>query len=203
MLLPTQHREAELRRFLKDKEQPADDSERDVLARTVGGYAMQLPNDRMREGDWPLSTLDITSGAVHAMSECYRHRVEVQNGICSVNLLFDYEDENIALHSGLPFSGCIRFTARKPLDDLRVAIPTWLARESVQAFINGESQEIAFVSGYLKLGALRAGDEGVLRFDVTCREEKETIDGVEYGTTWVGSQIVEIVPRGEVSGLPF
>ncbi|HJN14864.1 MAG TPA: hypothetical protein QGH10_05215, partial [Armatimonadota bacterium] len=65
MVLPTQHREPELREFMRDTEDPADDAHRDVLARTVGGYAMQLPNDRMQEGSWPLQTQDITSGTVH------------------------------------------------------------------------------------------------------------------------------------------
>ena len=80
MLLPTQHRPEEMAKYLKNKPQPKDDSERNVFERSIGGYAMQLPNDRMRAGDWPVTTLDITSGAVHAMSECYRDRVTTSSG---------------------------------------------------------------------------------------------------------------------------
>lgn len=45
MVLPTQHREPELRAFMRDNEQPASDAEFDVIRRTVGGFAMQLPNE--------------------------------------------------------------------------------------------------------------------------------------------------------------
>ena len=203
MMLPTQHREDELRRYLKDKPEPADDSERDVLNRTIGGYAMQLPNDRMRKGDWPLSTLDITSGAVHAMSECYRHRVDVVDGICTVNLLFDSENDAVAIQSGLPFQGSIRFTARKPLQDLRVALPGWLRSETLHANVNGSERDVSVHDGYIELGALQRDETGTLAFDIPCREETETVDGTEYTTTWAGSQIIEILPRGEVSPLPF
>ncbi|MCX5757943.1 MAG: hypothetical protein NTU83_05460, partial [Candidatus Hydrogenedentes bacterium] len=203
MLLPTQHRESELRTFLKGKQSPADDSERDVLERTIGGYAMQLPNDRMRKGDWPLSTLDITSGAVHAMSECYRHRVEFRDGVCSIRLLFDCDNDFVTVRSGLPFDGRIDFTARKPIANLRMALPGWVEMERVRATVNGKLLGASMTSGYVELGAVEPGDAGSITFDIPCKEEEETVDGIEYKTLWVGSQIIEILPRGEVSPLPF
>ena len=203
MVLPTQHREAELRLFLKDKETPADDSERDVLKRTVGGFAMQLPNDRMRKGDWPLSTLDITSGAVHAMSECYRNLVNIQEGVCRVNLMFDCENDVIAIDSELPFYGCIRFTVRRKLDNLLINLPSWFEIKRCHITVNGKARPVHVQAGYIEMGALNAGDTGSVVFDIPCKEEKETVDGIEYTTTWVGNQLIEILPRGEVSPLSF
>ena len=203
MLLPTQHRQSELRTYLKDKQSPSDDSERDVLERTIGGYAMQLPNDRMRKGDWPLSTLDITSGAVHAMSECYSHRVEFRDGVCNVRLLFDCDNDFVTVRSGLPFDGRVGFIAQKPLANLRMALPGWAEVERVRATVNGTLRGASVKSGYVELGTLEPGDAGSITFDIPCKEEKETVDSIEYKTLWVGSQIVEILPRGEVSPLPF
>ena len=203
MVLPTQHREAELGRFLKDREHPADDSERNVLERTVGGYAMQLPNDRMRKGDWPLSTLDITSGAVHAMGEFYRHRIDIKDGTCSVNLLFDCENDHVSLKSGLPFEGCLDFRIKQPVNMLRVALPPWIAPETLVATVNEKAVSLKTDSGYILLGSMKPGDTGSLRFAEPCRRETEMVDGTEYTTTWVGSQIIDIQPRGEVSPLPF
>ena len=57
--------------------------------------------------------------------------------------------------------------------------------------------------GYAELGEMAAGDAGELTFEVPCRVEQETVDGEKYTTTWVGEQIVDIRPRGTVSGLPF
>ncbi len=203
MLLPTQHLETEMRAYLRDKETPADDSERDVVRRSVGGYAMQLPNARMHKGDWPVTTLDITSGAVHAMSECWRHRMEALEGTATLNLLFDGDNELITVKSGLPLEGRIAFTTKKPLKQFRIALPGWLNVDTVKVLVDGKAREVRTGSGFLELGALDINATGTVAFDLPCKQEKETVDGVEYTTTWIGSQLVAILPRGEVGPLPF
>lgn len=203
MLLPVQHREAELREFLKDKENPADDSERDVVRRSVGGYAMQRPNDRMRPGDWPVSTLDITSGAVHAMSACYQQRVKVTEDSCTVNLLFDCDNDVVKIQSGLPLTGRVTFTARQAMKRFRLRVPDGVDPATLHAELNNKAHAFPMDGIYADVGALKPGDTGTITFDLPCRREKETVDGVEYTTTWIGNQIVEILPRGEVSPLPF
>lgn len=202
MLLPTQHREAELRRFLKDAPDPRGDAERDVLRRTVGGYSMQLPNDRMREGDWPLSTLDITSGAVHAMAECWRARTVRDPGGWRVNLHLDFEGEEISLKSFLPIEGRLDFSARVDVC-LKIRVPEWVDRNSLSLTIGGKDRAARVSAGYMVIERLDAGERGSLRFPIPCRKEKETVDGTEYETTWVGNQVVRILPRGTVSPLPF
>lgn len=202
MLLPTQHREPELRAFMRDNEHPKSDAEFDVIRRTVGGYAMQLPNDRMREGDWPLSTLDITSGAIHAMAECYRHRV-VRNGDTSkVNLFFDYDGDDVTIVSGLSLEGRIAFTM-KQAGTLSIRVPEWCDGAAMQATVNGATFKTEVTEGYLVLSGLAAGTKGEVRFPLVCKVEKETVDRTEYTTTWIGNQIVDIQPRGVVSPLPF
>ncbi len=202
MLLPTQHREAELRAFMRDNEKPKSDAEFDVIRRTVGGYAMQLPNDRMREGDWPLSTLDITSGAIHAMAECYRHRVTRNGDTSSVNLFFDYEGEDVTIESGLPMEGRIAFTMQQA-GTLRVRVPEWCEGAEMKSEVDGTVAAAEVDKGYLVIAGLAAGARGEVRFPVACKVEKETVDSTEYTTTWIGNQIVDIQPRGVVSPLPF
>ncbi len=109
MVLPTQHTEETLAEFAREVDEPEGDFRRDVLYRAAGGYAMQLPNDRMQPGSWPLATIDITSGTVHAMAECWRHRCTVVGSEHRLNLLFDYEDEAIAVDSHLPLQGAYRY----------------------------------------------------------------------------------------------
>jgi hypothetical protein len=204
MLLPTQHRLAELRLFLDNAQVPEDDSEYRAVERSVGGYAMQLPNDRMRTGDWPVSTLDITSGAVHAMSECYLHRVRCDEDIFTVNLLFDYRDRHITIDSHLPFCGRIDFVARTDVNKLRCRIPGWVDRSTLQVHC-AERVRVSGVdaSSHVELSGLQAGDRGAITFDVPVKVERENVDGVTYTTTWIGNQIIEIQPRGSVSPLPF
>ncbi len=203
MILPTQHREKELQAILRDKPDPADDSERDTVRRSIGGYAMQLPNDRMRAGDWPISTLDITSGAVHALSETYRRRTVLRDGVYSVVLHFDFEDEAVAVECGLPTQGRVGFRAKKDLAGLRVRIPGWVSRDSVRIAVQGAPVPAEWDGAFAVIPPLSAGTEGEVTFDVPCKVEKETVDGTVYVTTWVGNQIVDIRPRGEESSLPF
>lgn len=203
MLLPTQHREPELRKFLRDKPEPVDDSERDVVSRSAGGYAMQLPNDRMRAGDWPVTTLDITSGAAHALSEFWAHRVSVRDGAYDVNLLFNFEDDRLAIESGLPFAGRLAFRAKAAIPMLRVFIPPWVDAATVRVSAGGEPRPAAVEGSFVNVGALEAGAAAEVTFSVPCKVERETVDGIEYTTTWAGNQIIAITPRGEVSPLPF
>jgi hypothetical protein len=202
MLLPTQHRDTELRRFLHDTPQPPRDAERDVLGRSVGGFSMQLPNDRMQEGDWPIQTQDITSGAVHALAECWRHRATLRDGLLSVNLLFDCDSPAVRIRSGLPLAGRVSFHALHPVG-LRVRVPEWVDPATVRVSRNGTLQAVTVVGGYVVVGPLAAADQGEVTFALPCKVERETVDGTEYTTTWVGDQLLDIRPRGTVSPLPF
>ena len=202
MLLPTQHREPELRAFMRDNEKPKGDAEFEVIRRTVGGFAMQLPNDRMREGDWPLSTLDITSGAIHAMAACYVHRVTGYDDTVKVNLHLDYDGEAVTIKSGLPLEGKIGFTMKKA-GVLRIRVPEWCDGADMQSMVDGAVVATEVDKGYLVIAGLAAGAQGEVTFPVACKVEKETVDGTEYTTTWIGNQIVDIAPRGAVSPLPF
>ena len=202
MLLPTQHREAELRAFMHDNDKPKGDAEFDVIRRTAGGHAMQLPNDRMREGDWPLSTLDITSGAIHAMAECYRSRVTRDGSTAQVNLFFDFEDDGVAIASALPLEGRITFHA-KSIDTLRVRAPAWVARDDMEVTVDGERVRVVFQNGYVVVDNLAPGTRGEVRFPLTCKVEREIVDSTTYTTAWIGEQLVCIQPRGAVSPLPF
>jgi len=200
MLLPTQHTEEELRRYMRDKENPGGDRDRDVIARSHGGYAMQLPNDRMREGDWPISTLDITSGAVHALAECWRSKCTEDNGMHQLNLLFNYEDDAIKIESHLPLVGRIDFMMKQQ-GALRIRKPGWAGQATMR---RGDVDLSIEADGrYWVVDGVDAGARGTLTFDIPVRREKEVVDTIEYTTTWIGDQIIEILPRGTVSPLPF
>jgi hypothetical protein len=202
MLLPTQHREAELRRFLRDVPDPASDAFRDVVRRSIGGFSMQLPNDRMQEGDWPIQTQDITSGAVHALAECWRHRVTRQGDTLSVNLLFDADLDAVGIRSGLPLSGRIAFSVRQSVR-LRLRVPEWVDRQTLRVSVGGEARPVVVADTYADVGELAAGTQAEVAFAIPCRIERETVDGTEYTTTWAGDQLLDIRPRGTVSPLPF
>ncbi|MBI5091945.1 MAG: hypothetical protein HZB26_05810 [Candidatus Hydrogenedentes bacterium] len=204
MLLPTQHRPDEMAKYLKNKPNPADDSEKNVLERSVGGYAMQLPNDRMQAGDWPLTTLDITSGAVHALSECYRSRVTSSDGVTyRMNLLFDFENSDLKIVSGLPWTGRVEIETKAAGKTVLVRLPGCVDAKTLTRKENAAAAPAEIEDGCVKLANLPAGAKVTLSFDLPFKIEKETVDNIEYTTTWIGNQVIEIQPRGGVSPLPF
>ncbi len=202
MVMPTQHREAELRAFMRENLNPSDDSEFDVLNRSIGGFAMQLPNDRMQEGAWPITTLDITSGAVHAMCDFHKAVLTGHPFENRVNLMLSCGNPDFDLVSHLPRRGLLDITAHTS-KTLSIRFPEWVRRLSVRVRV-GEFDKLAtWVGDTLVVACLTPGVRAQIEFDVACKAEREIVDGTEYSTTWVGSQVVEILPRGAVSPLPF
>ena len=201
-LLPAQYQEEDVQQVLRPVESPRDDSQRGVPSRVVGGYSMILPNDRLRQGVWPLTTQDIISGAVHALCECWRHRCSNADDAVRLNLLLDYDGPQATVHSDLPLEGRIRFCC-KTAKSLWVRFPDWADPRTLQVTVRGQPFPFELADGYVKIVPAAAGSEGCLQFSIPCRVQRETVDGTEYTTLWVGNQVVEILPRGTLSPLPF
>jgi hypothetical protein len=201
-LLPVQYQEDDVRRILRPVESPQDDSQRDVPARVVGGYSMFLPNDRQRAGVWPMTTQDIISGGVHALCECWRHRCTITDDAVRVNLLFDCDGPEVTIRSDLPQKGRIRFLFKKA-KPLMVRLPDWADAKTLKVTLRGESLHVEPANGYIRIVPGAAGEEGCVEFAVPCRIQRETVDGTEYTSMWIGNQPVQILPRGAISPLPF
>ncbi|NQT17129.1 MAG: hypothetical protein HQ582_30530 [Planctomycetes bacterium] len=201
-LLPVQHRTHDLQRFLKLNDSPQGDWERDVSKRVVGGYSMFLPNDRMRPGHWPLTTQDIISGAVHALCECWRYRCTVGSDSVRLNLLLDYEDNDVVIKSQLPLQGRVFFRS-KAAKTLWIRVPDWVDVASLRLTVEKKAAEVVIRNGYVEISGLTPEIQGSLDFPIPCKVEVEIVDGTEYTTTWIGNQLIEIQPPGAVSPLPF
>ena len=201
-LLPVQHHAEDLRGFLKPANSPVLDCDRDVPGRVVGGYSMFFPNDRMKPGAWPLTTQDIISGAVHALCECWRNRCTAQDGAVRINLLFDYAGPEVIVTSGLPLEGKIAFRAAS-CQRLLVRIPAGVDAGTIRLRVGGADRPVHLQGGYVNVEALQPGVEGTVQFALPCKIQAEVVDGTRYTSTWIGSQIIDIQPRGTVSPLPF
>jgi DUF1680 family protein len=86
---------------------------------------------------------------------------------------------------------------------LMIRIPPWVDTKTIGLMLNREVRAVELATGYVVIASLKRGDQGTLTFAVPCKVEKEVVDGAEYTTTWIGNQIIGIVPRGRESPLPF
>lgn len=203
MLLQSQHNEVEMKKYMRDKPDPLNERERDILTRNIGGYSMPLPNDRMQKGEWVLSTLDVTSGAVHALCEVYRNCTESNLNEVYVNFLFDMQTDDIEIKSYLPLTGKIRFF-KKNDKDLYIRIPDWVNQNKLRLEILGKAiDELQVINGYLHVGKLTKGAIGTIMFDISPVRTSEEIEGTTFNVTWWGDQVIEIDPAGRISPIPF
>ena len=169
------------------------------------------------------ATMDKSSGHVHSITsslsgitayavrtqdaqmlqQC-RQRTVVDGRTYTVNLLFDYSDDVVAIRSQLPFAGRVEFTAKSPVDRIRIRIPTWVDRSTMRLERTvGAATDGKAAASYADIDGLQAGESGALTFSLPVKIERETVDGIDYTTTWIGSQIIQVLPRGTVSPLPF
>jgi hypothetical protein len=204
VLLHAQHRQPDISKFMHQSQNPVGDKEKAVVERSIGGYGMILPNDRMKEGAWPVSVLDITSGAIHGLCEAWKYRVTEDANAINVNLLFDTVHPCIEVKSFLPFQGRIECFVKKS-KKLRIRIPSWVDIKTVEVEIEGQKvKDIVKIScGYLECPGSVAGRTIICNFNLKVRTEKEIVEGEEYTATWCGDQIIQILPRGKVSPMPF
>jgi len=86
---------------------------------------------------------------------------------------------------------------------LLIRLPDWVDTGTLQLTVGGESQPAVVEGGYVKIAGRGHTTDGTLRFLVPRKVQEETVDGLRYTTTWAAYQIVEILPWGSVSPLPF
>ena len=202
MLLPSQLWMDDLKKFLKENVNPKDDTEKDLLNRSLGGFGFSLPNARMKNSEYRVETQDITSGAVHALAECWEHKLVSENNQCKLNLFFDAANNAFEIKSYLPKQGLIEITA-KANKTLLIRVPAWVNLKTIKLSINGEDTSVVIDNNYIIITGLKQGSKSTVTFDIPCKIELETVDGSVYRTTWLGNQIIDITPRGELSPLPF
>jgi hypothetical protein len=203
MLLPAQLWPDDVKAFMKENDNPKDDTEKDIVNRCTGGFGFPLPNARMRGGgSYPVESQDITSGGVHALSECWGQIFTSTGKSSSLNLLFDWRNADFDIKSYLPLEGRIEIHA-KAAKILRIRIPDWVDLSTLKLTIEGKPATVKIENSYIEITGLTKNKHASVTFDLPCRNEEETVDGTVYKTAWIGNQIIKISPGGVLSPLPF
>ena len=129
-LLPSQLRDTS---FAREGPNPTgEDGRRDVADRHKGAFGFPAPYGHMPLGAERVGfNMDIVGGAVGSLCEAYRHIVRRTDSGLWVNLLFDYEDDDVRLQS--PYTGpCLRVTVKRP-GPLWVRLPSWAEADAPAA----------------------------------------------------------------------
>ncbi len=116
-----------------------------------------------------------------------------ENGILTVNIPCDKEDESICLSSDIPNEGKITIKAKI---DCKAGFRLYEWIKDPEFLLNGKAVDVSNKDG-IAYCILNAGDIFELKFDITTTARKETVRGCEYTVFWRGCDVVDMTPRGE------
>ena len=164
-LLPSQLRDTS---FIKEPDNPEnEDGKREVARRIRGAFGFPAPYGHQPiDLDLVKFNLDIVGGGVDSLCEAYREIVRSDEGSHRVNMLFDYENDNVAIESPYTHEH-LRIKTKQP-GSLFVRIPSWLDNDSVTVDGNVVSPQIN--NGYLEINQPRLNDWIKIKFNLPQRE---------------------------------
>jgi hypothetical protein len=143
-----------------------------------------------------ISVTDVTAAILQAMVEIYEHIAVKSDQDLTVYFHLNYEDEHIEIRSVRAEKA--RVTIRvKQKDDLRIRVPRWAPRESIQLSIGGQPVEPDIVHDFLRIPRDMLTGDIVLTHDLPVHKETERSVDVDWVLTWRGDEIIGIYPNSD------
>lgn len=145
-LLPSQLRDVS---FIEDPKNPnREDGKKDIARRIRGAFGFPAPyGHRPVDLDLIKFNLDIVGGGIASLCEVYREIVRSDEGGHRVNMLFDFDNDNVTVES--PYThDYLRVKTKRP-GPLFVRIPSWVNRSSLT--VEGIDGSPQFNKSYLDI----------------------------------------------------
>ena len=166
---------------------------RDIDKRMIGGFTGgSEPNSISLTRFRSIAGCCVGTAPV-ALKTVWDSAITEEDGAFIVNIPFNRETETLSMRSFIPNEGRVVLTAKKDcLAGFRMY--DWIVSPSF--FIDGKKNEPA-ECGKIVSFELKEGEELSLEFDVSTREEKETVRETEFTVFWRGCDVIDLLPRGE------
>jgi len=164
-LLPSQLRDIS---FIQEPANPhREDGKTNVAHRHLGAFGFPAPYGHHPLGASSISfNMDIVGGAVASLCEAFRHCVTVEPETIKVNLLFDYETEDVKVCS--PYTGNgLSITLKRPAL-LYIRLPSWLDRQAL--VVRNADTSPKFEGDYLFINDAPVNRALTVQFQLTRRE---------------------------------
>jgi len=164
-MLPAQLRDVS---WIEEPENPDGvDHLRDVTNRIRGSYGFPAPYGHQPiENKFLRFNTDVVGGSVGSLCEALRAVARFDDSGHHVSLLFDHEDDNVAVKSPYPH-GQLEVQVKKPAP-LHVRIPTWVNRKQLR--IDGIESEVRWSNGYLFIAEPPVNRPVVINYELATEE---------------------------------
>jgi hypothetical protein len=163
------------------------DATRDIVDRIQGSFGFPHPASKLRKGEFPIETIDITSGAVHALAMAASTIVGGDG--TAVNLLFDADRDGLRVSTRFAETGSIEITADTPRT-VTVRVPAWIDPAAVSV----EPPSSLGPAGENEIAVSVDATAVSLRFPLEERTTSEVVDGTRYDVVWRAGEPVSITP---------
>lgn len=176
-----------------------NETDQQVVERSIGGF---FGRATLNEPGLIL-THCCTGNCLRTVYYLWEHMVEYRNQRLFVNLLMNRASERADVYSYLPHQGRVELKINKPVPELLVRAPEWIASGSPQitAAVNGVPRGLHWEDRYVHLGDAGPGDRVAVNFPIAERTVKETIGAVPYTLIIRGNTVVSVDPPGKLGAL--
>ena len=187
-------------------------SYQDVLERLSGGFAGPIyPDDlfcyypQSRFNSEASRTIDISGccspSGIKAVALATLNAVEVVDDTVYVNLLMDWENDDVRVSSSLPNAGKVHVCPKRKMD-VCIRLPGWCkTADDVTASIDGLALKAIINNGYMQCGRIPSGKEAVLEIALPESMEKMTVGQIPYEISWKGYEIVSLKNQTDYKAL--
>ena len=192
-LLPSQYRDVS---FIAQPPNPQRvDGLADVARRVQGSWGFPAPYGHHPDGEDVVGVgTDIVGPVVYALAEAHSRIVGRQDGHLAIQLLFDYQDDEIEISS--PYTGnalTLTVAVRTP-QLVMIRIPPWVSTDRIE-LLGARRQSGDVANGYLRVSSPASGRFAV-RFPFALRELEVAYGGRVLRALTRGDQVVAMEDRG-------
>lgn len=193
--------------YTKDNDIPGRKTYYKVGERLRGAFAgYAAPNDFVYSGEkgrghiMDVQTCCIASGA-RGLYYGWSNIVSVVGRRVSVSFLLNHSTPILDVRSCLPYEGKVTLKVKDSIEDLVCRIPEWAPYGAVRVDLdNGRietGRTLPYVNDvFIKLGAVRKGEEITICFPVPQRTTNEQAIDDAYQVKWRGDCVTSISPAG-------
>lgn len=169
------------------------DNMQQMIIGALGGV-----HGRPHAGKW--SVTDVTAAALTGMIEIYNHITVCSDEWITIYFHLDYEDDTVRIKSLRTQQATVTMDFKRK-ENVKIRIPGWVPRESVEIRIAGQKKLCRMDDYFLYIPAEELKGQVVLTYDLPVHKETETTAGTAYELTWRGDEIIGICPNS--SFYPF
>jgi hypothetical protein len=162
--------------------------------------------DPRRDGAWGVyahpfgygAILDVFAAVLHSLTDFHEHIVTAVGDTVSINLHFDTDTPAVTVRSKRGAKATLTITAQRRCG-LRVRIPQWAPRESLQVKIAGAPRPVRWEDGYLSIPSAELPARSVVevQHDLPAHQtvEEMPVSHRRFQLNWRGDEVVSCDPK--------